>query len=301
MTVSPIVASSPERLLKNFPSDDLAVTKISLQARSCVLACSHALRRVSCKHGIIASEEQKGQHVNGRAEILTTRIPIARAEHIALEASPEDTHPASRRVRRKVRLTYSLKSPLHGCHTDLALLEDHFLAVRCLRPGEPPKQYDVDLRFANAQPVRVRAIAWTWLIVTIGLLALAAATIVSVLKSAADPWARPGFIAAWATLGISIGTFMLFLRRTTESLEFRSVHGQATLVSVTGGIGSTRNGKRFFVELIKDIHAAKATRPPEKQHFLRDEMREHHRLRELGALSKQEYEASKARILRAHD
>ena len=53
----------------------------------------------------------------------------------------------------------------------------------------------------------------------------------------------------------------MFLRRTTESLEFTSVHGGATLVSVTGGIGSARTGKKFFVELIKSINAAKAARP----------------------------------------
>ena len=70
--------------------------------------------------------------------------------------------------------------------------------------------------------------------------------------------------------------------------------------SVTGGIGSARDGKSFFVELIKDINAAKAARPQERPQFLRDEMREHHRLREIGALSEEDYEASKARILRAH-
>ena len=63
------------------------------------------------------------------------------------------------------------------------------------------------------------------------------------------------------------------------------MHGDATLVSVTGGIGSARAGKKFFVELIKSINAAKLARPQAKQQLLRDEMREHHRLRELGVLS----------------
>ena len=78
------------------------------------------------------------------------------------------------------------------------------------------------------------------------------------------------------------------------------MHGEATLASVTGGIGSARNGKKFFVELIKNINAAKSARPQGKQQFLRDEMREHHRLRELGVLTEQQYEESKARILAAH-
>ena len=83
-------------------------------------------------------------------------------------------------------------------------------------------------------------------------------------------------------------------------LEFVSAHGGATLVSVVGGIGSARSGKRFFIELIKSINAAKATRRQELPQFLRDEMREHHRLRELGVLTEQQYEQSKARILASH-
>lgn len=238
-----------------------------------------------------------------RAEIATeaARTVSGRAEHISLESTPEEAQLSGRRARGKVRATYTLKSTLRGCETELALLDDHFLSVRCVRPDELPKRYDVDLRFANSQPVRVREISWTWLIVTIGLLTLSAATIVSVLAHAQNPWQRPGFIAALATLATSVGTFFLFLRRTTESLQFKSVHGHATLVSITGGIGSTREGKQFFIELIKDINAARALRPQDKRQFLRDEMREHYRLRELGVLSQEEYEAGKARILRAHD
>lgn len=240
--------------------------------------------------------------MNARAEILPTvaRMPIARAEHISIESAPEEAPPSVRRARGKIRATYALKSTLRGCETELALLDDHFLSVRSVRPDGLPKKYDVDLRFANAKPVRVREISWTWLIVTIGLVVLAAGAILSALSATATPWDRPGFIAALITLLVSVGTFLLFLRRTTESLQFRSVHGNATLVSVTGGIGSARGGKLFFVELIKDINAAKAARPQEKPQFLRDEMREHHRLRELGVLTEEEYEASKMRILSAH-
>jgi hypothetical protein len=72
------------------------------------------------------------------------------------------------------------------------------------------------------------------------------------------------------------------------------------LVEVTGGIGSTRQGKQFFVELIKSINAAKIERSQPRPQFLRDVMREHHRLRELGVLSEREYEQSKARILAQH-
>ena len=78
------------------------------------------------------------------------------------------------------------------------------------------------------------------------------------------------------------------------------MHGGATLLSVAGGIGSARAGKHFFIDLIKSINAAKAARPQDRPQFLRDEMREHHRLRELGVLTDLQYEQSKARILSSH-
>jgi hypothetical protein len=144
----------------------------------------------------------------------------------------------------------------------------------------------------------VRRIAWKWLLVCVALGLSGAAALAlppeGVLSSS------PATLAGASALCAAVGAFWLFVRRTTESLEFRSVHGQATLVSVVGGIGSARAGKRFFVELIRSINAAKHERAQQKQQFLRDEMREHYRLRELGVLSEEQYEQSKARILAEH-
>lgn len=253
---------------------------------------------IGCKKKRIAD----GDRMNARAEVVRSAAgtSIACAEHISIEAAPDDVPSSVRRARGRVRASYALKSSLRGCETELALLEDHFLAVRSVRPEGLPKKYDVDLRFANPKPVRVREVSWTWLVVTLGLIALAVGTMASIWSHDAQPWLQPGFIAAAVTLLVSAGTALLFLRRTTESLQFKSVHGHATLVSVTGGIGSARSGKLFFIELIKDINAARSARQQEKPQYLRDEMREHHRLRELGVLSEEEYEASKARILNAH-
>jgi hypothetical protein len=168
------------------------------------------------------------------------------------------------------------------------------------RPDTEPKKYEFDLRFASAKPVIVRHIAWFWLALAISLVALSATALWLLWPQSGAEWIAPAPLTAIAALFAAGGSVVMFLRRTTESLEFLSAHGQVTLVSVTGAIGSTRDGKKFFVELIKSIGAAKAARPQPPQQFLRDEMREHHRLRELGALTEAQYEASKSRILAAH-
>jgi hypothetical protein len=225
-------------------------------------------------------------------------VDSARAEHISLESDFQATE--SPVIKRKVRSKYALRSRLRGCQTEIAILDEHFAAVTSLRPGREMKRYEFDLRFANAKPVRVRRIAWSWAALTTVFGSLAGIAAWLFLDPTLDT-STVALLAVGATM--LVGAFVcgfVFLRRTTESLEFTSVHGNATLISITGGIGSARAGKAFFVNLIKSINAAKALRPQTKQQWLRDEMREHHRLRELRVLTEAEYEASKARILAAH-
>jgi hypothetical protein len=223
-----------------------------------------------------------------------------RAEHISLESADDLLAPLARQPRRKVRSSYKLRSPVRGYETEVAILDEHYVAVRSVRPHVQPTQYELDLRFVNARPVRVRRIAWFWLSLTAGFALLGAAALWSLWPVAGENWRNPILLTALVTMAASLAAAFMFIRRTTESLEFVSVHGGITLVGVTGGIGSARAGRRFFVELIKNINAAKAARQQQRAQFLRDEMREHSRLRDLGAISAEQYEASKARILGAH-
>lgn len=226
----------------------------------------------------------------------------ARAEHISLETSQDDvsSNAHKQRPRRKPRFEYTLNSKLRGCTTQLAILEDHFLSVQLVRPDCTPTKYEFDLRFANTKPVIVRHVAWFWMALAVSLAALAAGALWMFWPETAADWLTPVPMTALSALLAATASVFMFIRRTTESLEFTSVHGGVTLVSVMGAVGSTRNGKTFFVELIKSINAAKAARQQRPQQFLRDEMREHHRLREVGALTEAQYEASKSRILSAH-
>jgi hypothetical protein len=240
--------------------------------------------------------------VSARAEQLPTdsrAIVIARAEHIHIEAEPGSVEAPTPHRLRKVRKSYVLKSRLRGCETEVSILEDHYVTVRTVRPDAQPRKYEFDLRFANPKPIRVRSISWFWLALAASMITLAAGGLWATWSDAAR-WTSPIFLTALVTLLACGGALIMFLRRTVESLEFVSMHGGATLLSVAGGIGSARAGKHFFIDLIKSINAAKAARPQERPQFLRDEMREHHRLRELGVLSEQQYEQGKARILAKH-
>jgi hypothetical protein len=222
------------------------------------------------------------------------------SEHISLETEPEVAAAPLRPQSHKIRSTYTLSSRLRGCSNQVSILDDHFLSVNCSRPDREAQTYIFDLRFANPKPVRVRKVSWLWLAISV-LLTVAAVAGIWLSSSAPDfAWQSPVVLGSAVTLVAGLAALTMFVRCTTESLEFTSVHGNATLISITGGIGSARAGKKFFVDLIKSINAAKAARHQHKAQWLRDEMREHHRLKELGVLTEEQYEASKARILAAH-
>ena len=90
------------------------------------------------------------------------------------------------------------------------------------------------------------------------------------------------------------------LYRTTKTLVLFSVSGRARLLEVTGGVGSFRAMRSFSRTLAAHVRIASARRRRSRAEHLRDEMREHLRLKEAQVLSEKEYELSKARILAKH-
>jgi hypothetical protein len=88
--------------------------------------------------------------------------------------------------------------------------------------------------------------------------------------------------------------------RTTETLTLYSVHGRACLLEYTGGLGTFRALRAFNQLLQGHLRHAVAARRRSLADHLRDEMREHARLRGLGVLTENDYEIGKRRILAAH-
>jgi hypothetical protein len=230
---------------------------------------------------------------------LLQRAPAAaQAEHISLESEPQSVAAPAR--RHTVCASFQLNSALRDCMTQVSILQDHFVAVHTARSRGEPLDYVLDLRFANPKPVRKLSIAWNWLSVALALATLSGLAMWMAPRPLRLFLVSPNFGISLALLLAMLGALLKFARGTSESLRFLSEHGAVVVIDIAGGLGSTRRGRRFFVELIRNIRAAKQARPQPKPQRLRDEMREHHRLREMQVLSEVDYQASKARILKAH-
>jgi hypothetical protein len=220
-------------------------------------------------------------------------------EHILLES--DDREVPELRAARKVHAHLLFRSRLRNRTLQLDIIDYYYLSARMWRARSLVSEYVLDLRFIDPSLRLSRHIAWRWMTATLALATLVAVGVWRIHLSSA-PWWQHDWLPLCATmLGLTVCTGLTCLYRTTETLALYSVHGQARFLEFTGGLGMLRVIRPFIVKLAAHIRVAIAARRSSRAEHLRDEMREHFRLKQAGVLPTEEYEASKRRILARHD
>ena len=217
---------------------------------------------------------------------------MSATEHILLESDDREVPNAraARRVHAGIRLTSRLRRRV----LQLEIIDYYFLVVRSSRSGES-LEYVVDLRFVEAAPRISKFIAWRWMAAALALFASGTAIFVWTSLSP-RPWLYicVGVMAAGASAALTCAY------KTSETITLHSAHGRARCLEYTGGIGTLRAARMFLTKLSAHTRLAMSARRQSRVAHLRDEMREHFRLKEIGTLSMDEYEAAKVRILGEH-
>jgi len=222
---------------------------------------------------------------------------VGATEHIVLESDAREV--PNPRAARRVHADLEIRSRLHRRVLQLRVIDYYYLAVRS-RARSAELEYVLDLRFVEGLPELSTHVAWRWITAALVLLAVAIGA-GAWIGSSATPWWKHealGFCAA--VVGAWALTTLIAAYRTTGTVRLLSRHGQARLLEFTGGMATLRAVRQFTPKLAAHLKLAAAARRPAKADQLRDEMREHQRLRKLGVLAADDYEASKARILAQH-
>lgn len=226
-------------------------------------------------------------------------VTAPRAEHVCLES--DETAVPDVRGARKIQAGVKVRSRVRGGSLALDVFDYHFLAVDAQRRRAPPLQYALGLRFVDPAFGRTRHVPMRWLQATLGLLLLSAAAVWWLRASPVAWWEHRWITALVLLWSVTLCAALFCVYRTTETIALYSRHGHATLVEFVGGLGTFRAMRAFETKLAAHIrHSLAGARDTPKAQQLRDEMREHVRLRDLGVLSEEDYEASKGRILRQH-
>jgi len=230
------------------------------------------------------------------------RSPSPVAERVVLESddSADEVVPdfgAARKVQSHVKL----HSRVRGGRLALEVFNYRYLAVHLKMPWSSPVTFVADLRFIDGKVERRRRIPKRWWQVSAGLSLLSAIAAWLFSRTTAPWWDNAWFAPLTFFCAGTLCVALLSAYLTTETVSFRSRNGRARLLEFTGGLGTFRALRAFETKLAAHIRHAIAASGREKTQQLRDEMREHQRLREQGILTEQDYEESKARILRSHD
>jgi len=220
---------------------------------------------------------------------------LSTTEHILLESEVREL--PSPRAARRVHARVGLRSRLRRVALHLEIIDYYYLSVRTSRSRLPVAEYVLDLRFLNAKPRVSRHVAWRSLACAL----LAALITVAAVRFGAfesqHHWVA--VLVAVAGAGAALAA-LICIYRTSESVTLYSDHGQVKVLEFTGSLGTLRAVRVFLARLAAHTRLATAARRRSRTEHLRDEMREHFRLKEIGTLSVEEYEAAKLRILGQH-
>lgn len=220
------------------------------------------------------------------------------AEHILLESDEREV--PTRVTARRIHAELALPGGRWRRSTNLALIDDYFLSVRIARTQFTDSRYVVDLRVVDPAPRLVRRVAWRWLAICTACLAPAVLGAREIAGTAAW-WRHEWLLPVAGLFGAAACALFAAIYLTTETVTLLSAHGRAQLVTHTGSLGTFRAFRRFLPLLDAHLRMAAGARRRSLALQLRDEMREHFRLKEAGALPDAEYAAAKRRILATHE
>lgn len=217
-------------------------------------------------------------------------------EHILLES--DELNLPQRQTARKVHASHRFHCRLRRRVVELEIIDYYYLFCRQRNARTELSECVFDLRFVDPIVRQSRHVPARWLALSTCLALFAILMWTDALSRYDLSHSR-----------LSIGALLLFLAacsavvslyRLKETLEIRSLHGQAKLLELTGSLGTLRSLRPFMRKLGAHVRIAAGIRRDSKAAHLRDEMREHHRLREAGILSDWQYEESKRLILAHH-
>jgi hypothetical protein len=221
---------------------------------------------------------------------------MPKTEHILLESDFRQL--PDPRDARTVHARIEFRSRLRRRVLQLEIIDYYYLSVRS-HSRSVLLEYVLDLRFVDA-PSLLRHISWRWITFSLVLTALASGIALRIDPSA-TPWLQHNWLPVSVTVMVAwVFATILGVYRTTETVSLCSIHGAARLLECTGGLGTFHVFRRFMAKLGAHIRLASGARRRTKAEHLRDEMREHVRLKEIGVLSVREYETAKVRILDQH-
>jgi hypothetical protein len=221
-------------------------------------------------------------------------LDYSEAEHIYLEEDTEVSQVDAAPRSPDYRLV--LTRPSHGAEQTVTLYDDGSVSID-ERNRKTHRKFTLHARFLDACPEVTRHIAKRAFIAAgvtaslgFGLLAL------PMTLGGLETWRLPTGILLATT---SLFALLLAIYRTGDTLRFASLHGRVSVLTLRGSVRLQQRCDQLLQKLFEASDDAR--QDTSDSNALRDEMRDHHRLKLEGIIDDANFEAAKVRILSAHD
>ncbi|MCK4864941.1 MAG: hypothetical protein KAT06_05895 [Gammaproteobacteria bacterium] len=158
--------------------------------------------------------------------------------------------------------------------------------------------YHLNLSMLAPWPVRHRNISWQWLsaVIYFSLTTLAYTAYLLYFQESGKLERLLPFIIVFLLL--SLATFLMFLYRSPNVIEFKTRYGNCVVLSLLYNNPDKKEFKKFIEEIkLRSLTASQAVKIDKKQ-MLDIEMNELRRLRNECVISQHHYADAKARIIK---
>ena len=189
---------------------------------------------------------------------------------------------------------FEYRNRLRGRRTQLVFYAEGFLRVREWQRKSKVRDYLLSLRFLSPDSATSRRLPLRVGWVAAGCAGFAA---LCALVSWLTPWNAVFTPAALAGTAAAAAAGFAFFYLAHERIEFRTQAGRSTVLALVGTADSFRRCRGLVPEIASAIVEAQAKNVDSRGDYLRQEMREHYRLREFGAIDADHCSDATRRIL----
>ena len=181
----------------------------------------------------------------------------------------------------KIVERFEYKNRTCGKRAELILYEEGYLRVREWRRKKRVRDYLLSLRFMGTKTTVTRKLPMRVLQVAAGFAGIGALCSLIAWLSPWDAFFVPAAVIGFA--GAVLAT-MLFLYLAHEKTMFSTASGGAVALTLRGTADSFKRCRAMIPRIQRAIEAAQAKNVQNRSDYLRQEMREHYRLREFGVI-----------------
>ncbi len=181
----------------------------------------------------------------------------------------------------KITERFEIRNRTCGKRAELILYEEGYLRVREWQRKKRVRDYLLSLRFIGTETTVTRELPMRVLQVAGGFAGLGALSSLIAWLSTWDAFFVPAAVAGFAG---AILCSMLFLYLAHEKTMFSTASGDAVALTLRGTADSFKRCRAMVPKIRRAIEAAQAKNVQSRSDYLRQEMREHYRLREFGVI-----------------